>query len=136
MGVVTNLFKFYFFLFVILSHTSLLTCRYKELKISNDQLDYRKINSKLQDQCHKVKFLLCFDENIDTGLNILSVRVYCDASLAFGWFLSHAYEYSLDDLPIDIGFLIAERAPFLSGRDSPCLVINFQQYLKFLVTIC
>ena len=36
MGVVTNLFKFYFLLFVILSHTSLLTCRYKELKIQND----------------------------------------------------------------------------------------------------
>ena len=54
MGIVKNLFKFYFVLFVILSHTAVLTCRYAEDKVKSKQFDYLKVNKDLMQKCPKV----------------------------------------------------------------------------------
>ena len=47
MGIVKNLFKFYFVLLVLLSHTAVLTCRYAEVKVQSKQFDYLKVNKVL-----------------------------------------------------------------------------------------
>ena len=47
MGIIKNLLKFYFALFVILSHTALLTCRYGELKVVSSHFDYSQVDKSL-----------------------------------------------------------------------------------------
>ena len=47
MSIVRNLFSFYFVLFVLLSHTTLLTCRYGELKVASQQFRYQDVSPGL-----------------------------------------------------------------------------------------
>ena len=53
-GFVSTLLKFYFLLFVVLSHTSIMSCRFGELKVDTREYDWRIINQQLVGKCHKV----------------------------------------------------------------------------------
>ena len=53
-GFISTLLKFYFLLFVILSHTSIMSCRFGELKVETREYDWRKVNQQLLGKCHQV----------------------------------------------------------------------------------
>lgn len=107
---IKNIFAMYFLLYILLSHSAYLTCRYGELKLSNSAFDWKQIDKALLGKCQKVsefywvkffgRFLTWYSHHQTTWLTstlifqlkLLNWRV----SYYLEWILCTTSSYSLE----------------------------------------
>lgn len=142
MEIVSNLFKFYFFLFVALSHTVLMTCRFHEGQVVSGQFTYKEIPATFAtEKCPKVRSCFCCFNWPNPFIFVgLAPRGDLSSLKPDGWPLpgarwlpcqTHA-SASAEKIPDDDRLPPTKRLPVLGGGNSPLLVIFSSSFIEEL----